>query len=325
LAHLSQAAVAPLAVALLLGLSGYHALGIRPGAILVNIVTFGKTLALAVLIAGALLLGRSGIELQPWTPAGLSGFALVSTFCAALVPILFAYGGWQNLNYVAEEVVDPLRNLPRAILIGVLCVIAVYVSANVAYLRVLSAPTLAASQTPAADAAAILWGEAGATAISTLIVVSMFGFLNLGLMSAPRVYYAMAADGLFFGAVARVDPRFKAPTVAILLQGVLAAALALTNTYDRLLGYVVFGDWIFFALAGIALLVFRRTLPAAPRPVRVPLYPLTPIFFAVVGLAIVANTFVTDTRNALGGSIIVALGVPAFFAWRWRRARTRTR
>ena len=157
--------------------------------------------------------------------------------------------------------------------------------------------------------------------MSALIVISMFGFLNLSFLSAPRVYYAMAADGLFFRPVAAVSARFKVPTVAIVLQGALAALLTLTNTYERLLGYAVFGDWIFFALAGVALIVFRRTLPDAPRPMRVPLYPWTPIAFVVVGLGIVANTFVTDTRNALLGSAILLVGVPVYFLWKGPQTR----
>jgi len=252
-------------------------------------------------------------------PPGLKGFGLVSAFCAGLVPVMFAYGGWQNLNFVSEEVRDPLRTMPRAIMIGVICVIAIYVSANVAYVHVLGAPALAATKTPAADAAARLAGPAGAKAISALIVLSTFGFINLALLSAPRVYYAMGADGVFFAALGRLDPRFHAPTTAILLQGALAALFAVSNRYDELLGYAVFADWIFFALAGVALMVFRRTLPDAPRPLPVPLYPLTPILFVAAGLAIVANTFVADWKNARIGVLIISAGVPVFL-W-WKRAR----
>jgi len=311
--------IAPLAVAVLLGLAAFHALGVKPGAVLINVITFGKTLALAALIVGAFALTRgSGVGFTPLAPAGLSGPGLLSAFFAGLVPAMFAYGGWQNLNFVAEEVRDPLRNLPRAILVGVLCVIAIYLSANVAYVHVLSAPALAATRTPAADVAARLVGERGAQAMSLLIVVSTFGFINLSLLSAPRVYYAMAADGVFFKSVGRLSPRFKVPTAAILLQGGLAAIFALTNTYDRLLGYAVFADWIFFALAGVALIVFRRTLPEAPRPRPTPLYPLTPVLFTLAGLGIVANTFVADPRSAIAGTAIIAAGVPVFFWWRRR-------
>ncbi|MCI0657314.1 MAG: amino acid permease [Acidobacteria bacterium] len=312
-----QGQVVPMAVVILLGLACFHALGIKPGAMLINVVTLGKTLAIAALILGAFVLtGESGISFQPLLPSGLGGFGLVSAFFAGLVPAMFAYGGWQNLNYVAEEVREPLKNLPRAILAGVCCVLAVYVGANVAYVHVLSAPVLAATTTPAADVAQRLAGEKGAQGMSLLIVISTFGFMNLSLLSAPRVYYAMAADGLFFKAVARVSPRFKAPTLAILLQGALASLFALSNTYDRLLGYAVFADWIFFALAGVALMVFRSRRSDSPRPYPTPLYPITPILFILAGAGIVLNLFVADPRNALAGSGIMLLGVPVYFLGR---------
>src|SRR3954463_245118 len=306
-----------LAAAILLAVAAFHALGIKPGAMLLNVITFSKTLAIAALIVGAFVLTKkSGLTWEPLVPPDLGGLNLLSAFFAGLVPAMFAYGGWQNLNYVAEEVQEPQRNLPRAILIGVFCVIAVYVSANVAYVHVLGAPDLAATTTPAAAMASRLVGETGARVISLLIVVSTFGFMNLALLSAPRVYYAMAADGLFFRRLARLSPRFRAPTAAILLQGGLAAVYALANTYDKLLGYAVFADWIFFALAGASLMVFRRTLPEAPRPFPVPAYPWVPLLFILAGAGIVLNTFFADTRNALIGTAIFALGVPVYYFWR---------
>ena len=312
--------VTPLAVAILLAVAGFHALGIKPGAVLIDLVTFGKTLALVLLIVGAFVLTReSGLTLVPAVPPGLGGLPLVSVFFHGLVPTMFAYGGWQSLNYIAEEVRDPVRNLPRAILIAVFCVIAVYLSANVAYVHVLSAPGLAATQTPAADMAARLVGEWGARLVSLLIVVSTFGFLNLSLLAAPRVYYAMAADGLFFRSLARLSPRFQVPTAAILLQGAIAALLALSSSYDRLLGYAVFADWVFFALSGVSLLVFRRKLPDAPRPYPTPGYPWVPLLFTLAAAGIVLNTYFADTHNALIGTAIFAAGVPVYFLWRRKR------
>jgi APA family basic amino acid/polyamine antiporter len=309
--------VRPMAVAILLGLAAFHALGIKPGAVVINVITFGKTLAIAALVIGAFVLTKeSGLAFETLTPPGLKGFSLLSAFFAGLVPAMFAYGGWQNLNFVSEEVRDPLRNLPRAIMIGVLCVIAVYVGANVAYVRVLGASALAATKTPAATAAALLVGETGAKVISFLIVVSTFGFINLALLSAPRVYYAMGADRVFFGFLGKLSPRFHAPTSAILLQGALAAFFALFNPYEKLLDYAVLADWIFFSLAGAALIVFRRTMPDAPRPQPVPLYPLTPILFVVAGLGIVINLFITGGRLALLVVLIIAVGAPVFFLWK---------
>ena len=317
LLNFSETIITPLAVAILVALALFHALGIKPGAMLINVITFGKTIAIAALVVVAFVLTKkSGISFEPLTSPDLKGFSLLSAFFAGLVPVMFSYGGWQNLNFVAEEVKDPLRNLPRAIMIGVLCVIAVYVSANIAYVHVLSAPVLAATNTPAADVAGKLLGTWGSNLITLLIVISSFGFLNLAMLSAPRVYYAMAADGLFFKSIAKISPRFQAPTNAILLQGLLASVFALSNTYDKLVGYAVFADWIFFALAGVALIVFRKKLPDAPRPQKTPLYPLTPILFIVAGLGIVINTFIADTRNAVIGAVIIAVGVPVFFLWK---------
>ena len=319
--------IVPLAVAILLGVAGFHALGIKPGAILLNTITFTKTVALAALIVGAFLLAHgSGLTMTPVLPPDLQGgLPILSAFLAGLVPAMFAYGGWQSLNYVSEEVKEPERNLPRAILLGVFCVIAVYVSANVAYVHVLTAPGLAATKTPAADVAAKLLGETGAKAISLLIVVSTFGFLNLALLAAPRVYYAMAKDGLFFSSLARLSPRFRAPTAAILLQGVLAALFALTRTYDRLLSYAVFADWIFFALAGISLIVLRRKMPDAPRPFATPGYPVVPLLFALAGFGIVVNIFFTDFKNALAGTVVLALGVPVYLFWSRLKRRQSSR
>jgi APA family basic amino acid/polyamine antiporter len=322
LAGLPDAWVRPIAIAMLLALVVLHSSGIKPGAILINVVTIGKTLAIAALVIGAFAVTRrSGLSLEPLVPPRLHGPGLISALLAGLVPAMFSYGGWQNANFVVEEVRDPERNLPRAILFGVAIVILVYVSANVAYVHVLSAPGLAATETPAAELARRVLGPGGGDALSVLVIVSTFGFLNLALMTAPRVYYAMARDGLFFATAARVSPRTHVPVVAIATQGILAAAFALSNTYDRLVSYAVFADWIFFALAGVALLVFRRTRPDAPRPYRAPLYPVLPVVFSLAGFAIVANMFVSDPGNALIGSAIIALGVPVYFAWRWGAGR----
>ncbi|MGH9837490.1 MAG: APC family permease [Blastocatellia bacterium] len=322
--NFSDNLVTPVAVAILLSLAAFHALGIKPGAMVINVITFGKTLAIAALIVGAFLLTKqSGITFEQIAPPELQGGGLVSAFFAALVPTMFAYGGWQNLNFVSEEVRDPLRTLPRAILIGVLCVIAVYVSANIAYVHVLTAPVLAATKTPAADVAAQLAGPAGAKAISFLIVISTFGFMNLALLSAPRVYYAMGADGVFFKSVGRLSERFQAPTMAILLQGGLASVFALLNAIDpqygyaRLVRYAVLADWVFFTLAAVTLLVFRRTMPDAPRPQPVPLYPLVPLLFILAGTGIVANELVTNWKNARIGAAIILMGAPVY--WLWKR------
>jgi APA family basic amino acid/polyamine antiporter len=317
LTGLAPGLVSWMAAAILLLLAGFHALGVRPGALVINVITGAKMLVLAALIAGVFTLAHSsGLALRPFAPPGVHGFSLLSVFFAGMVPAMFCYGGWQNVNFIAEEVRAPERNLPRSILIGVVLVILLYVGANLAYLHALGAPALAASRTPAADAAARVLGRFGGNAISALVVVSTFGFLNLALLTAPRVYYAMAADGLFFQALARLSPRFRVPVAAILLQGALAAGFALTRSYERLLSYAVFADWIFFALAGVALLVFRRTLPDAARPFPTPGYPWVPIVFILFGAGLVINLFVTEAGNAWLGTAVLLAGIPVYYAWR---------
>jgi APA family basic amino acid/polyamine antiporter len=324
LVGLAQPLVPGLAAAILLFLAGFHALGVRPGALVINVITLAKVLALAALIVGVFTLSRGAVLAgAPLTPPGVHGLPLLSAFFAGLVPAMFCYGGWQTVNYIAEEVKDPQRNLPRSILLGVTAVILLYVGANLAYLHVLGAPALAASRTPAADAAMRVMGSTGATVISTLIVVSTFGFLNHALLTAPRVYYAMAADGLFFKALARLSPRFRVPVAAILLQGALAAAFALSQSYERLLSYTVFADWIFFALAGAALIVFRRKLPGAARPFPTPGYPWVPIVFTLCGAGIVFNLFFTETRDAWLGTTVMLAGIPVYFLWHRHARRAR--
>jgi len=177
---------------------------------------------------------------------------------SALVPILFAYGGWQQTNFVAEEIVEPEKNLPRALILGVVGVVAVYLLANVAYLRTLGAGGLAASAAPAADAMERALGAPGKTLISAGIAVSTFGFLNLVILVSPRVYQAMAADGLFFPGFARLHPEYRTPGAAIVFQELWAILLVTTGSYGQLLDYVVFGDWIFFGLTVATLFVDRR-------------------------------------------------------------------
>lgn len=324
LGGLSPGLAVPIAVALLAALAVFHSAGIRPGAVLVNIITIGKTLAIAALVVGAFAVGGKGMGLAgALVPARLHGAGLVSAMFAGLVPAMFAYGGWQNANFIVEEMREPERHLPRAILVGVSIVVAVYVTANIAYVHVLGARGLAATTTPAAELATAVLGPRGADVLSVLVIVSTFGFLNLALMTAPRVYFAMARDGLFFERVARISPRTHVPVAAIVVQAVLASAFALSNTYAQLLGYAVFADWIFFALAGVALIVLRAKRPGAARPFRTPGYPVVPALFALAGFGIVANTFVADPTDAIIGTAIIALGVPVYLWWHASAARRR--
>jgi APA family basic amino acid/polyamine antiporter len=319
LAGLGDRWINPLAVGAILLLSAGNYLGVRTGAVVQNVFTVLKLVALAVLIvvglfvAGgepdAAIVGTAGNAL------GLGGFTAVVG--VALVPVLFSYGGWQQTNYVAEEIVDPERTLPRALLLGVVGVVLVYVLANVVYVKVLGVIGLAASLAPAADVMRALLGPAGATFISAGIAASTFGFLNLVILVSPRVYQAMAKDGVFFRRMAELHPRYRTPTAAIVFQAVWASVLTLSGTYGQLLDYVVFGDWIFFGLAGATVFVFRRR--GENIRFKTPAYPWIPGLFVVAAAYVVLSSIASNPGNALLGSGLIGLGIPAYLFWRNRQ------
>lgn len=316
----------PLAIGAIVFLSGVNILGVRPGAITQNIFTVLKLAALAALIVAGLAMGLQGGSLAPApSPAPApGGSSMVVILGAALVPILFTYGGWQQINFIAEEMIDPEKTLPRAVVLGVVVVVVVYLTANLAYLRVLGPEGLAASTAPAADTMRRLFGSTGGTVIAAGITASTFGFLNLVILVTPRVFQAMAADGLFFPRLARLHPTYRTPVAAILLQAAWAILLTLSGTFGQLVDYVAFGDWIFFGLTVAGLYVYRARDRGADRtagtsrPFRVPGYPVTPALFVLAALYVVASSVLSNPRNALIGTGLLALGVPVYAYWRWR-------
>ncbi len=322
----TSAFVLPVAVAAIVLLSTVNYLGVKPGAVTQNIFTLLKLAALGLLIGAGVILGSHGAA-----PAALPAQPpsnLVLAVGTALVPVMFATGGWQQSNFIAEEIIDVERNLPRALVIGVTIVVVVYLLANVTYLRTLGAPGLAASSAPAAEAMRDLLGPAGSSLISAGIALSTFGFLNLVILVSPRVYQTMAADGAFFPALARLHPRFRTPSAAIVFQGAWGIVLTLSGTYEQLNDYVVFGDWIFFGLVVSTLFVYRRreAAAAAPRAPAAPVYrawgyPWTPALFVLAAIYVVISSVASNPRNAAIGAGLLVLGVPVFLFWRAQRAR----
>jgi APA family basic amino acid/polyamine antiporter len=322
---LPQAADLPLAIGAIVVVCAVNYVGVRPGAIIQNVFTVLKLGALATLIVAGLLLPvdptyfvSDAASFDVWGSLGVTG-----AIGAALVPILFTYGGWQQTNFIAEELVEPERNLPKALLIGVVIVVVVYLLANGAYLRVLTAPGLAASRAPAADAMRLVMGDTGATVIAAGIAVSSFGFLDLVVLVTPRVLQAMAADGVFFRRLADLHPRFRTPTAAIVLMGIWAAGLTLTRWYGPLLDYVVFGDWIFFGASVATLFVYRqRDRAAGVTPAlrfRTPWYPLVPGLFVAAAVYVVVSSVISNPGNAAIGTLLIGGGIPVYFLWRARR------
>lgn len=304
----------PVAVAAILFLSAVNYVGVKPGAIVQNVFTVLKLAALATLIAGGLASVPLAAPVPPAAPAA---------FGTALVPILFTYGGWQQTNFIAEEIIEPERNLPRALVLGVGTVVVVYLLANLAYLRVLGPERLAASTAPAADLMRVVMGPSGGTVIAAGIAVSTFGFLNLVILVTPRVLQAMAADGLFFPRLARLHPVHRTPTAAIAVQAGWASVLALSGSFSQLVDYVAFADWIFFGLTAAAIFVYRARdqgsgITTPPGRFRMPGYPWTPALFVAAAVLVVASSVAANPRNALIGTGLLALGVPVY---RYRRGR----
>jgi len=310
----------PIAVTGILLLSGVNYLGVKPGAVTQNVLTLLKLAALVFLIIAGL--SHSSVHSAGALPVHASGNTVLA-IGSALVPVLFAFGGWQQTNFVAEELIEPARNLPRALLAGVSLVILVYLLANLAYLNTLGVARLARSSAPAADAMAALFGSPGRSIIAAGIAISTFGFLNLVILVSPRVYHAMASDGLFFPRLARLHPRYRTPSAAILVQCGWAIVLTLTGRYGDLLDYVVFGDWIFFGSTAATLFFFRsrerRGLEPAELRFRMPAYPAAPIVFILAAVYVVAGTVASNPSNALKGTALIALGVPVFLFWDKRR------
>jgi basic amino acid/polyamine antiporter, APA family len=309
----------PLAVAAIVVLSIVNYFGVKPGSRVLNVLVVLKVGALTILIAAGALAPAA----PDWWDAAREGSASSSTvvaFGAALVPILFAYGGWQNANYVAEEIENPRRNLPLSLLAGTASVVLIYVAVNVVYLRALGLEGLAATTTPASRAAELMFGALGDRFVTAAIAISTFGFLDLAILAPTRVYYAMAADRVFLPALAKLHPRYGTPWVAIVLQSTWSCVLALTGRYEQLLNYVVFADWIFFGLTVATVIVFRRTYPLSERPpgsFRAPGYPAIQIAFVIVAAA-VASVVWADPSSALRGALLLAAGIPVF-VWFGRR------
>jgi len=301
----------PLAIAAIVLLSGINYVGVRPAAITQNIFTILKLAALAALIgAGLLIAAPSPPSAAPSAPATALG--------AALVPILFTYGGWQQTNFIAEEIVEPERNLPRALVLGVAVVVLVYLLTNYVYLHVLGVQRLGASTAPAAETMGALLGPIGGKIIAAGIALSTFGFLNLVILVTPRVLQAMAADGVFFGKLAELHPTYRTPAAAIVALAVCAIILTLTGTFGQLVDYVTFGDWIFFGLTVAGLFIYRRREPMTGG-FRVPGYPVTPAVFVLAAAYVVISAVLSNPHNAIIGAGLIALGVPVFLYWRSRR------
>jgi APA family basic amino acid/polyamine antiporter len=301
-----------LGIGILLGLAAVNVRSAKQGAGVQNLFTILKVGGLVLLVGLALLTRRGDTSnFLPLMPDGLST-ALLTAIGLSMISTLFAYDGWQFVSLVAGEVRDPQRNVPRSIILGVLIVIVVYVSANLAYIYVLGQPRIATAERVAADAMWEMIGPTGATVISLAILCSTFGAISANVLAAPRVFFAMGRDGLLFRQLATVHPRYQTPATAIWTLAIWAGLLTLTGGYEHLITMSGFANWIFFTMIVLSVVVLRRTHPEWERPYRVTGYPFTVIVFVLVSSAFVVNTLVGSVRSSLMGLGLLLLGIPFY-------------
>jgi amino acid transporter len=283
-----------------------------------SLLKAGALLVLALLLF-ALGDGSAGSFAEPstlraLTPAGLG---------VALIAILWAYDGWADVAALGGEVKDPGRALPRAILGGMAAVLVIYLAINAAYLYVLPLAATAASPLVAADAATRVFGRAGASVVAALVIIATFGSANAVMMTGPRFIFAMAADGLFFRRLAAVHPRYGTPHVAIAATGALSVLYATSRSFEQLTAAIILGEWPFYTLAVLAVILLRRRDPERPRPYRSPFFPLLPVVFVIASLALMAGALVSDTALTMLSFGIILSGLPAYWLWRRYGARFR--
>jgi APA family basic amino acid/polyamine antiporter len=316
---LSETAIRIVAIASIIGLTLLNCRGVRLGATTQNVLTTLKIGALLALIVTSFVLpGGTASNFQPLWPTGTIG-QWIAPFGVAMVGVLWAYDGWIETTYVGSEIMDPGRNLPRSIILSTLIVIALYVLASVAYVYVLSPAGVAGSALVASDAAKVTMGAVGATFVVVAILISTLGANNGIILTAARIPYAMARGGMFFRSQGIVHPRYATPAVALLTQGVIASTLTAFGTYDQLFTYVVFAQFVFYALSASAVIRLRKKAPQLARPYRTWGYPATPIVFIAFAIWLVFNTIVETPWDSAIGAGIILLGLPGYWYWKKRR------
>ena len=291
-----------------------NCMGVKSGGRTQSVLMVMKIVAIGALVIGGV--ARSGNP--SYVDSGTGSWSLPS-FGAAMVPVLFAYGGWQTANFIAAEVKDPTKNLPRGLILGTLGVVMLYTGVNWVCLHSLGPAGLAATTTPATAVMRVAFGAPGAVFVAAAIAISTLGFLSQSILTAPRVYFAMADDGLFFRKVAWIDPRTHVPVFAIVLQSVWTIVIAISGRYEQILNYVVSMDFLFFGLTATTIFVFRRRVSRGQMDAgggyRVPGHPLSTALFVAICWWVVANAIFRYPKNSLIGYAVLLAGVPIYWLW----------
>lgn len=315
------------AVGVILFFSAVNCAGVAFGGSVQSLLTGAKVLAIVGIVAGVLLLSKTGTWTNFAAPVSTPPWSGPKAFGAAMLAALWAYDGWNNMPMVAGEVQAPGRNVPRALIGGMVVVLAVYGLANLAYFYALPISEIATSSSTtyrnalpvATKAAQTFLGSAGIGLVSVAFLLSCIGGLNGSILTGARVPFAMARDGLFFSRVGDLSKGTHVPVLSIIIQAVWSSILAISGSYDQLTDYVVFASWIFYGLTTAAVFVLRKKMPDAPRPYRTLGYPIMPIVFVLVAVWLIVNTLQTSPVEAVMGLLLTALGLPLYFYYRMSR------
>jgi APA family basic amino acid/polyamine antiporter len=282
------------------------------GALIVGVATWAKFGALALLVLASFALGAPHGATPAHFTAASAGPLAAGSIGLALVSVLWAYDGWADLSFAAGEVKEPHRNLPRAIILGTLALIGLYVLTNLAYLYVLPIEAIGRSPLVAADTMMALFGRAGVVLVSVFVMISSFSSLNGSMLASPRVFFAMADDKLLFQSIAKVHPRYRTPYVAIILAAILGVALVMSRSFERLTDTFVLAIWPFYALGVAAIYRLRTERPDLPRPYRAIGYPVVPAIFIASVAAFVINSLMNDTTNSVITFAVILAGLPVY-------------
>lgn len=301
-------------------LSIFNFIGLVFGSIIQNILTSLKTVVLLAIITLGFVLGK-GVSINLFhSPSGFSASDLLMGFGVAMIAILWAYDGWNNINFTAGEIKNPKRNLPLSLILGILGVTALYIAVNFLYLYAMPMKEMIGIVRIAEKATSSLFGGFAASIVSIAVMISVLGSLNGTILTGPRVYYAMAKDNLFFKRVAHVHSRFRTPAYSIFLQALWACFLTLSGTFEQLFTYVIFAAIIFYIAATASVFTLRRKYPNLNRPYKTWGYPVMPLLFIIALTGLLVNTLAHKPVESLAGLVVVLTGIPVYFYWR-RRGR----
>ena len=316
--HLTPWGIKLVGVAGIIFVTIVNIVGVKAAGIFSDIFTVLKLIGIIGLIFIGFIFG-SGAATNFFASIHLSQNA-GSAFAVAMVGVLWSYGGWQHATFTAGEAINPKKDLPRAMITAAVAVTLIYILTNIAYMFLMTTAEIGSTPTLAADAVQKVLGAIGGSLIAIAIFISTFGTTGIYTLTAPRIYYAMATDKIFFPKIAELHPKYRTPVYAIVVQSIWAITLIMFwGTFENLIAYVVFTDWIFFGMTAASIFIFRRKLPQIERPFSTFGYPVTPLFFIAMAVWFVVNTLIEKPQQAWAGLLFLGIGIPVYYFWKRKK------